>query len=49
MAKAAAKKRQDIENELVSHSDLISDVKVKAYIQKKKEEKHQKNLAKWAK
>lgn len=49
MAKAAAKKRQDIENELVSHSDLISDVKVKAYIQKKKDEKHQKNLAKWAK
>ena len=41
MAKAAAKKRQDIENELVKHSDLISDKKVKAFIEKKKEEKRQ--------
>lgn len=47
MAKAAAKKKQDIENELLKHSDLISDTKVKSYIQKKKEEKRQKDLAKW--
>lgn len=39
MAKAKAKKELDIENELVKHSDLISDAKVKSYIQKKKEEK----------
>lgn len=49
MAKASAKKRQDIENELAKHSDLIADDKVKAYIQKKKEEKRQKEMAKWAK
>ena len=31
MAKAKAGKREAIENELVKHSDLINDVKVKAY------------------
>lgn len=49
MAKAEAKKKQDIENELQKHSDLISDQKVKSYIQKKKEEKRQKDLAKFLK
>lgn len=39
MAKAKAKKKQDVENELAKHSDLISDEKVKSYIEKKKEEK----------
>ena len=45
MAKAKAKKRQDIENELVKHSDLISDPKVKQYIEKKKQEKRKKTMA----
>ena len=49
MAKAKAKKRTDVENELVKHADLIGDAKVKAYILKKKDEKRQKELAKWAK
>ena len=40
MAKAKAKKREDIENELVKHTDLISDAKVKAFILKKKEAKN---------
>jgi len=47
MAKAEAKKKQDVENELLRHSDLISDAKVKSYIEKKKEQKRQKDLAKW--
>ena len=47
MAKADAKKKQDVENELLTHSGLISDEKVKAYIEKKKEEKRQKDLAKF--
>ena len=47
MAKAAAKKKQDIENELLTHSDLINDSKVKKYIEKKKEEKRLKQLAKY--
>ena len=42
MAKAAAKKKMDIENELMKHSDLISDAKVKQFIVKKKEEKFKK-------
>jgi hypothetical protein len=42
MAKAAAKKKQDIENELMNHSGLISDEKVKAFIEKKKLEKEAK-------
>ena len=37
MAKAKAKKRLDVENELLKHADLISDSKVKAFIMKKKE------------
>ncbi len=49
MAKAKAKKRQDVENELVKHSDLIADPKVKQYIMKKKEEKRQKEIQKWQK
>ena len=36
MAKAKAKKKLDVENELMKHSDLISDSKVKSYITKKK-------------
>ena len=39
MAKAAAKKRQDVENELMTHVDMISDPKVKEYIAQKKKEK----------
>ena len=39
MAKAKAKKRQDLENELEKHSSLISDEKVKEYIMKKKDQK----------
>ena len=46
MAKAKAKKKQDIENELMKHSGLISDDKVKSFIEKKKEEKRQKDLQK---
>ena len=47
MAKAEAKKKQDVQNELMTHSDLIGDKKVKAYIEKKKEEKRQKLMAKY--
>ena len=36
MAKAKAKKKLDLENELMKHSDLISDSQVKHYIEKKK-------------
>ena len=36
------------ENELVKHADLITDVKVKAFILKKKDAKREKDLAKWA-
>ena len=39
MAKAKAKKKTDIENELIKHSDLISDAKVKQFIERKKDEK----------
>lgn len=42
MAKSKAKKKQDVEIELMKHSGLISDEKVKAFIEKKKEEKRQK-------
>ena len=48
MAKAKAKKRQDIENELVKHTDLISDAKVKAFILKKKEAKKERERQKYA-
>ena len=41
MAKAKAKKEQDVENELITHSGLIENDKVKAYIEKKKEVKRQ--------
>ena len=36
MAKAAAKKRSDVENELMTHVDLISDPKIKEFIAEKK-------------
>ena len=36
MAKAAAKKRADLENELMTHVDIISDPKIKEFIQEKK-------------
>ena len=49
MAMAKAKKRQDIENELVKHADLITDSKVKAFISIKREEKRVKLQAKWDK
>ena len=49
MAKAQAKKRADIENELVKHVDLISDEKVKKFIMKKRDDKKQREMAKWAK
>ena len=39
MAKAKAKKKLDLENELMKHSDLISDTKVKQFIEKKKQAK----------
>jgi len=32
MAKVAAKKRTDVENELMTHVDIISDPKIKEYI-----------------
>lgn len=47
MAKAEAKKKQDLETELLTHSSLISDGKVKSYIERKKEEKRVKDLAKF--
>jgi len=36
MAKAEAKKKMDIENELMTHVDLIGDPNVKQYIMRKK-------------
>ena len=39
MAKAAAKKRIDVENELMTHADSISDPKVREFIKTKKAEK----------
>ena len=39
MAKASANKRRDIENELMTHVDSISDPKVQAFIREKKAEK----------
>ena len=39
MAKAHAKKKKDIINELCAHSDLIGDEKVKSFIKKIKTEK----------
>ena len=47
MAKAVAKKKTDVENELMKHSDLISDSKIKSYIEKKKEVKRVKDLARY--
>ena len=49
MAKAKAKKRLDVENELLKHADLISDGKVKAFIMKKKEQKLKERQEKYAK
>lgn len=46
MAKSKAKKKVDVENELIKHSDLISDAKVKQFIEKKKVEKFEKQVAK---
>ena len=39
MAKAHAKKKMDVINELCTHVDLIKDDKVKSFIKKRKEEK----------
>jgi hypothetical protein len=36
MAKASAKKRMDMENELMTHVDMISDPKIKEFIKEKK-------------
>mgnify|MGYP002635305545 CR=1 FL=1 len=36
MAKASANKRRDVENELMTHVDSISDPKIKAFIREKK-------------
>jgi len=36
MAKAAAKKKEATINELMTHVDLISDPRIKAYIEKRK-------------
>jgi hypothetical protein len=36
MAKAAAKKKEATINELMTHVDLISDPRVKSYIEKRK-------------
>ena len=41
MAKAHAKKKQDVITELCTHEGLIKDPKVKSYIDKKKKEKEQ--------
>ena len=49
MAKAKAKKRTDIENELLRHADLISDTKVKAFIMKKKEKQLEVRQERYAK
>lgn len=49
MAKSEAKKKLDVENELIKHSDLITDKKVKSYIEKKKEDKRTKDMEKWQK
>ena len=49
MAKAKAKKRTDIENELLRHADLISDTKVKAFIMKKREKQLEARQEKYAK
>ena len=49
MAKAKAKKRTDIENELLRHADLISDTKVKAFIMKKREKQLEVRQEKYAK
>lgn len=49
MAKAEAKKKKDVETELMTHSDLITDKKVKSYIEKKKEQKRQQLMAKYEK
>ena len=47
--KAKAKKRTDIENELLRHADLISDTKVKAFIMKKREKQLELRQEKYAK
>ncbi len=47
MAKAEAKKKQSIEKELMAHSDLISDERVKSVIERKKQEAKKKDLQKF--
>lgn len=42
MAKAEAKKKSDLESELIKHIDLIGDKKIKEYIKMKKDEKQAK-------
>ena len=49
MAKAKAKKRTDIEAELLKHADLIPEGKVKQFIMKKREQKLQERQEKYAK
>lgn len=39
MAKAQAKKKEATINELMTHVDLITDPRVKSYIEKRKKEK----------
>ena len=39
MAKVKAKKRNDMENELMTHVDMIQDPKIKEYIKAKKQAK----------
>lgn len=48
MARASEKKKKDIEIELIKHVDLISDTKVKGFIMKKKAEKTEREMKKWA-
>lgn len=46
MAKAQAKKKEATINELMTHSDLISDPRVKSYIEKRKQQKLEAKQAK---
>jgi len=46
MAKAHAKKKEATINELMTHSDLISDPRVKSYIEKRKQQKLEAKQAK---
>ena len=46
MAKAHAKKKEATVNELMTHVDLISDPRVKSYIEKRKQQKLEAKRAK---